>query len=101
MSASFEDESVVWTPADNNSLKARDKSSKMFPAKGRFVSLIAEVKDPSKEGASIINLEALDELKNLVDDILKTEVEINGTMVKYTDLCNKIGTECLGSESLL
>ena len=101
MRANFEDEQTVWTPADNNSIKARDKSSQLFPAKGRFLSLIAEVKDPSDESASVINLEVLEEVKKFVDDMIAAEVNINGTMVKYTDICNKIGSECFGSESLL
>lgn len=101
MRSTFEDESLVWTPADNNSLKSRDKGTIMFPSKGGFISMIAEVKDPEQNGASVINLGALEEVKKFTEDLLKTEKEINGTMVKWTDICNKVGDECFGLESIL
>ena len=101
MRSTFEDEQLVWTPADNNSLKSRDKGTKMFPSKGGFVSMIAEVKDPSQDGASVINLGALEEVKKFTEDLMTSEKEINGTMVKWTDICNKVGDECFGLESIL
>lgn len=39
----------------------------MFPSKGGFISMIAEVKDPSNDDASIINLDSLDEVKSFID----------------------------------
>jgi hypothetical protein len=101
MRKTFEDEQLVWTPADNNSLKSRDKGTAMFPSKGGFVSMIAEVKDPEDESASVINLDILEEVKKFTDDMLKSEVDINGTMVKWTDVCTKVGDACFGSESIL
>lgn len=99
MRANFEDESLVWTPADNNSLRSRNKGNALFPSKGRFIGLIAEVKEP--EAASIISLKALSEVKKFTELMLESEVEINGTNVKYTDVCTKVGGECLAFESLL
>ena len=96
----FEDEQLVWTPADNNSLKSRDKGSKMFPSKGGFVSMIAEVKDPESD-ASVINLALIQEVKEFSDKLQTSEVKINETMVKWTDVCTKIGTECFKAESIL
>lgn len=101
MRKTFEDEQLVWTPADNNSLKSRNKGSVMFPAKGGFVSMIAEVKDPEDENASIINLDILEEVKKFSDDMQTSKVKINETEVNWTDVCNKIMGKCLVMESIL
>lgn len=101
MRKTFEDEQLVWTPADNNSLKSRDKGSVMFPAKGGFVSMIAEVKDPEDENASMINLDILEEVKKFSDDMQTSKVKINETEVNWTDVCNKIMGKCLVMESIL
>lgn len=93
----YEDEQLIWTPADNPSLTSRDKSMKLFPSKSGFVSLIAEVKDPSDEGASIITLAAMKEIKEYVDLMQDAKADINGTEVKWSDIVNKMA----GSESLL
>jgi len=66
MRKNFEDEQLVWTPTGNPSLKSRDKGSEMFPSKGGFVSMIAEVKDPESD-ASVINLALLQEVKGFSD----------------------------------
>lgn len=101
MRKTFENEQLIWTPADNNSLKSSDKGSAMFPSKGGFISMIAEVKDPSNDDASIINLDSLQEVKSFIDMMQEVEIEINGTTVKWTDICNKIGSQCLGFESIV
>lgn len=101
MRSTFEDEQLIWTPADNNSLRSRDKGSTLFPSKGGFVSMIAEVKDPSKDGASVITLAALEEVKKFTEELMATEGEVNGTTAKWTDICNKIGDDCFGLESIL
>lgn len=69
MKKGYEDESVVWTPADNESLISRDKGQALFPSKGGFISMIAEVKDPSAEASSIITLNAINEIKNFIDNL--------------------------------
>lgn len=101
MRKNFENEQLVWTPNDNNSIKSSDKGSAMFPSKGGFVSMIAEVKDPSDNSASIINLDILAEVKEFSVKMQLAETKINGTTVKWTDVCNKVSGECLGEESLL
>lgn len=87
MRKGYEDEQLIWTPTDNNSLKSRDKGTLMFPSKSGFISMIAEVKDPSKSDASVINLDALEEVKAFTDQMRVTEADINGTNVKWTDVC--------------
>lgn len=101
MRKTFENEQLVWTPADNNSLKSSNKGSAMFPSKGGFVSMIAEVKDPSNDDASVINLDILEEVKKFSNQMQESETEINGTNVKWTDVCSKAGDECRSEESIL
>ena len=101
MRAGYEDEQVIWTPADNDSLKSRDKSAKIFPSKGGFISFIAEVKDPSKDDQSIITVTALNEIKEYVDSMPEASAMINDTKVAWKDLCTKFGDSCIVPKSLL
>lgn len=101
MREGYEDEQLIWTPADNGSLKSRDKSMKLFPSKGGFVSFIAEVKDPAKDDSSIITKAALNEIKSYVDQMEDATADINGTKVAWKDICFKFGDSCFVGESLL
>ena len=74
---------MVWTPADNASLKSRDKGAQLFPSKGGFIGLIAEVKEPTDSASSIITLEAMQELKIFVDKMPGVSASINGTNVTW------------------
>lgn len=76
--AEYEDQQTIWTPANNPSILAREKSDKLFPSKSGFVSIIAEVKNPGEEGSSIITVEALNEIKGYVDKMVEASAEING-----------------------
>lgn len=71
MRTTYEDENLIWTPDGNLSLESKNKGDKLFPSKGGFISMIAEVKDPSKDD-SIITLGALNEIKQYVDRMEKT-----------------------------
>lgn len=101
MRKGYEDEQLVWTPADNGSLLSRNKGMKLFPSKGGFISVIAEVKDPSKDDASIITLAALNEIKAFADEMAAASADINGAKVAWTDICTKVGADCLRRESVL
>ena len=101
MRATYADENLIWTPEGNLSLKSQTKGSKLFPAKSGFVSMIAEIKDPSKDG-TLITVGALNEIKDYVDKMEKVSVDINGTKVAWTDICNKgRGATCFGLPSIL
>lgn len=63
--------------------------------------MIAEVKDPSQDGASIITVAALNEIKDYVDKMAVAYGEINDTKVYWKDVCNKVGDSCFGLESIL
>ena len=63
--------------------------------------MIAEVKDPSKDGESVITLGALNEIKAYVDKMATASAEIEGKKVLWTDVCNKAGSQCIGMNSLL
>lgn len=102
MRKGYEDEQLIWTPADNGSLKSRDKSTKLFPSKGGFISMIAEVKESSKDGASIISVDALNEIKDYVDSMPNSFGEINGTKTYWKDVCDKGSDgQCFGLPSIL
>lgn len=63
--------------------------------------MIAEIKDPSKDG-TLITVGALNEIKDYIDRMAKVSVDINGTNVAWTDICNKGGgTTCFGFNSIL
>lgn len=98
MRESYEDEQVIWTPADNESLKSRDKGSTLFPSKGGFVSLIAEVKDPS---STIVTKGALQEIKEYVDKMADAKAKIDDVDVKWSDICTNVGGVCFAPPSFL
>ena len=103
MREGYENEQLIWTPADNLSINSSNKASKLFPSKGGFVSFIAEVKDPSVDGSSVITIAALNEIENFIEKMNKASAKINETEVGWTDICNKIGqaSECFGIPSVL
>jgi len=43
----FKNEGEIWTPAGNPSVLARNRAEQLFPAKGGYIGLLAEVKNPS------------------------------------------------------
>jgi len=103
MQEGYENEQLIWTPADNGSLNSSNKASRLFPSKGGFVSFIAEVKDPSVDGSSVITMAALKEIENFIEKMNNASAKINETEVGWTDICNKIKPTdpCFGIPSIL
>ena len=56
----FPDEEIVWTPAGNPSILARDRSRVMFPSSGGFIGALFEVKGST---SNIITLNAFKEME--------------------------------------
>jgi len=60
-SASFDDESIVWTPSGNPSIIANERQKAMFPTSGGFVGALFEVKGDTE---NILTKAAFEEMKN-------------------------------------
>ena len=95
MRRTYEDESIIWTPAGNPSLLAAERQKEMFPSKGGFIGIIFEVKDAE---ASILTLDAFKEIKEFRDEFFKVEHDEGfkdedgvETPFNFEDICVKIG----------
>ena len=105
-SQGFEDESIVWTPSGNPSLQAREKGGKLFPSKGGFIGLLAEVKNPSDASSTIITTQAIKDIKDFQAKLQAVKLTItlkSGEKkdITWSSVCVKAGPNCLYGESLL
>ena len=103
MSQKYEDESIIWTPSGNPTLKAQEKAEKLFPVEEKFwyMSIIMEPKDGAEEG--ILTVGALKEMADweakmraivewestTTDANLVLTRDKKGDTYKYEDICQQ------------
>ena len=82
----FEDESIIWTPAGNPSLEAKDKSKILFPTEEKFrsISLIIENDD------NVITKETLEQLL-MFEEILYSTTELDDTTLNSVNQIERPG----------